>query len=97
MSGEGGNQDEKLELVRISCASEFTIPYMGGSAQDLEGSNNNTMSPRLNQASRTGDCSYPVVSSISFLSSSPISLPYPQLYHHCRIQSHVIPLYLSLP
>jgi len=68
MRGDGGNHHEKLELKRIPCASQFTIPA------DPAVKNTDTPSFKPNQASRTTDFSYPLVSSISFPSSSPISL-----------------------
>jgi len=73
MRGDRGNHHEKLGLKRISCANQFTIPDTAGMSPDLEGNISDTRSDKPNQASRTPDFSYPLISSISF-SSSPISL-----------------------
>ena len=59
---------------RSVCASELTIPNMAGRSPDLACNNSNTWSSQRNQASCTADFSYPLESSISFSSSSPISL-----------------------
>jgi hypothetical protein len=72
MRGDGGNHHEKLGLMRISCASQFTIPDTAGTSPDPAGNITDTRSSQSNQASRTPDFSYPLVSSISFSSSSPI-------------------------
>jgi len=72
--GDGGNHREKLGLKRISCASQCTIPDTAGTSPDPAGNNTDSRSSKPNQASRTPDFSQPLVSSISFSSSSPISL-----------------------
>jgi len=72
--GDGGNNHEKLGLKRISCASQYTIPDMAGTRPDPAGNNTDTRSSQPNQACCTPDFSYPLVSSTSFSSSSPISL-----------------------
>jgi len=72
--GDGTNHHEKLGLKRISCASQFTIPDTAGSNPDPACNNTDTRSSQPNQASRTPDFSYPLVSSTLFSSSSPISL-----------------------
>jgi len=77
-----GNHHEKLGLKKISCASQFTIPDPAGTSPDPAGNYTDTRSSKPNQACRTPDFSYPLVSSISFPSSSSISLSSPQLYHH---------------
>jgi len=77
MRGDEGNHHEKLGLERISCASQFIIPDTAGTTPDPAGKNTDTRSSKPNQASRTLDFSYPLVSSISFPSSSPISLSLP--------------------
>jgi hypothetical protein len=74
MRGYGGNHDEKLGLPKIPCASQFTIPNTAGTSPDPAFNYNDTRSSQPNQASRTTDHSYPLVSSPSFLSSSPMSL-----------------------
>ena len=63
MRGYQGNHHEKLGLKIISYVSQFTIPDTAA-----------TRSSQPNLASRTPDYSYPLVSSPSFSSSSPISL-----------------------
>jgi len=70
----GGNHHEKLGLKIISCASQFTIPDTAGTSPDPACNYTDTRSSQPNQASRTPDYSYPLVSSTSFSSSSPISL-----------------------
>ena len=72
--GDGGNHHEKLGLERISCASKLSIPNTAGTSPDLVANNTNTRSSKPNQGSRTPDFSGPLVSSISFSFSSPISL-----------------------
>jgi len=58
----------------ISCASEFTIPNTAGTSGDPACNNTDTRSSQTNLAFVNPDFSYPLVSSTSFLSSSPISL-----------------------
>jgi len=73
LRGDGGNHHEKQGLNRISCASQCTIPNSTGTTPDLVHNNTDTMSCIPNQASRTPDFAYPLVSSMMFSSSSPIS------------------------
>jgi len=79
MRGDGGNHHERLGLKRISCVSQFTIPEMAGTTPNLACKNTDTRSSQPNQASPTPDFTYPVISSVSFPSSSPISLSLPSL------------------
>jgi len=74
MRGDGGNQNRKLELTRILCASRFTIPDTAGMSPDPACNHTDTMSSKPNQPSCTCDFSYPLVSSISFSCSSPFFL-----------------------
>jgi len=74
MRGVGGNHHEKVRLSRISCASQFTIPDTAGMSPDPACNKTTMRSSVTNQASRTPDFSCPLVTSISFSSSSPISL-----------------------
>jgi len=74
MRGYGENHHEKLGLKRISCARRFTIPDTAGVSPDPACKNINTRLSQPNQAGRTPDYSYLLVSSTSFSSSSPISL-----------------------
>jgi len=69
-----GNHHRKLGLKRISCASLFTIPDTACTTPDTGCHYIDTRSSQHNQASRTPDFSYPLVSSTSFSYSSPISL-----------------------
>jgi len=96
--GDGGNQDEKLGVKRISCESQFTIADAAGTSPDSAGDNTNTRSSKHNPASRTPDCTGTLLCSISFPSSSPISLFF---VHNSTIisstQSLGIPPYLSMP
>jgi hypothetical protein len=72
--GDGGNYHEKLELKRISYVSQYTIQDLSGTSPDPAFDYTDTRSSQPNQASRTHDFSYPLVSSTSFSSSFPISL-----------------------
>jgi len=72
MRGDGGNHDEKLGLKRILCASRLTIPDTAGNTPDLAGKNTDARSSKPNQASRTTDLSYQLVSCIFV----PIFLPH---------------------
>jgi hypothetical protein len=74
MRGYGGNHHEKLGRKRISCASQLTILDSAGNSLDSASNYTDTRSFQPNQASRTRDFPYPLVFSISFSSSSPISL-----------------------
>jgi len=82
MSGDQGKHDQKLGRTKISCPSQFTMPDMAGTSPDLVCNNTDTRSSQLNQASCTPAFSYPLVSSTSFSSSSPISR---FLVHNCTI------------
>jgi hypothetical protein len=74
MRGYEGNHHEKLGLKRIPCASQLTIPDTAGKSPDPVCHYTDTRPSQPNQASRTRDFSYPLVFSISFSSSSPISV-----------------------
>ena len=74
MRGDGGNHHEKLGLRRISCSRQFTIPDMAGTSPDLVCNITDTRSSTPNHARHTSGFSYPLVSSISLSSSSPISI-----------------------
>ena len=96
--GDGGEHHEKLGLETISGASQLTIPDAAGKSPDPAADNTNTTSSNPIYASCTPDFSGLLVYSISFSSSSAISLI---LVHNSTIiagtQSQVIPLYLSMP
>jgi hypothetical protein len=55
--GDGGNQDEKLGLERILCASQLTISDTVGTSPDPAGNITDTGSSKPNQASRPPDVS----------------------------------------
>jgi len=74
MRGYRGNDQEKLGLNRISCASQLTIPDRAGKIPDPACNYTHTRLFQPNQTCCTCDFSYPLVSSTSFSSSSPISL-----------------------
>ena len=82
MRGDGGNHHEKLGLKRISYPSQFTIPDAAGTGPYPASNYTDTWSSQPNQVSGTPDSSYPLISSTSFSSSSPISL---FLVHNCTI------------
>jgi len=71
MRGDGTNHHGKLGLRRISCASQFTIPDGASTSPDPACNNTDTWSFQPNQASRTPDFSYPLISSTSCSSPSP--------------------------
>jgi len=73
LRGYRGNHHEKLGLKRILCASQFTIPNTAGTTPDPTCNYTDTWFSQPNQASHTPDFSYPLISSTSFSSSSPIS------------------------
>jgi len=82
MRGDGGNHHERLGLKRMSCASLFTIRDTACTSPDPKCNYTDTRSFQPNQASCTPDFSYPLGSSTSFSSSSPISL---LLVHNSKI------------
>jgi len=96
--GDEGNHHEKLGLKRISCVSQFTIPDTAGTSPDPAGNFIDTSSSKPHKASRTPDFAYSLISSILFSYWSPFPL---FLVHTstiiARIQSQVIPPYLSMP
>jgi len=77
MRGDGGNHAEKLGLTRISCARQYTISDTGSTTPNQEGKNTDSSSSKPNQVTHTPDFSYLLILSISFLSSSAISLSLP--------------------
>jgi len=71
MRGDGTTHNEKLELMRTSCAIKFTIHDMAGTSPDQVCNPVDMRLSQPNQASCTPDFSYPLVTSTSFSSSSP--------------------------
>jgi len=67
------NHNEKLRLRRISCESRITFPDMAGTSLDPACNYTDTSSSQPNQARCSSDFPYPLVSYISFSSSSHIS------------------------
>ena len=82
MRGYEGNHHKKLGLNRISYASQLSIPDTAGKSPDPACNYTNTRSSQPNWASRTRDFPCPLLFSISFSCSSPISL---FLVHNCTI------------
>ena len=74
MRGYEANHHEKLGLKRILCASQLTIPNTTGTSPDPACNKTTTSFSKPNEACCTPDFSYPLVSSKSCSSSSPISL-----------------------
>ena len=74
MRWDGGNHYAKLGLQGISCRSQLTISDSTGTSLNPPGNYPNSRSSKPSQSIHTPDFSYPLVSSISFSSSSPISL-----------------------
>ena len=68
------NNREKLGLLSISCSSQFTIPDTAGTCPDPAWNHTEARSSQPKQASLSPDYSYPLVSSTSFSSPSPIAL-----------------------
>jgi hypothetical protein len=68
------NHHKNLGLKRIVCVSQLTIPYTAGMTPDTTCNYPNTRSPQPNQACRTPEFSYPLVSSTLCSYSSPITL-----------------------
>jgi len=87
MRGDGGKHHEKLGLKRLSRVGQYTIPDTAGRGPDPECNYTETKFSQLSQATRTPSFAYPLVSFISFSSSSLISLSHPQLNHDRRTQS----------
>jgi len=77
-----GNHHEKFGHKRILFASQLIIPDMAGTTPDPAGHNADLLFPKPNQASCTPEFPYPLVSSIWFASSTPISASRPEQYHH---------------
>ena len=67
---------------------------MTGTSPDLAGNNTDSRTSKPTQACRSPDFWYLLVSSVSFATSSPLSLSTPQHGHHRQTQCFVIPLYL---
>jgi len=78
----GGNHQEKLEIHRISFATQFTICDSSDIRHNPKCNNTDTKLSQFNQASCTPDFSYSLVFSISFSSLSAIAL---FLIHSCTI------------
>jgi len=94
MRGDGGNHHEKLGLKRILYASQFTSPYTACTSPDPAHNYPKTRCSQPNQASRTPDVSYILVSTTSCSSSSPISH---FLVHNSNIiTEHKVNLSLSI-
>jgi len=93
MRGYGWNHHETMGIKRISCDSQLTIPDMAGTSPDRACNYTHKRLLQPNQASRTWDFSYPLVSSTSFFSSSPISV---FLVHNSIIAEHKGKLSLSI-
>jgi hypothetical protein len=88
------NHHEKLRLKRISCATQFIIPKMAGTCPDPACNITDMWSSQPNQASCPPDCSYLLISSTSYSSSSPIPL---FLGYNCTlIAEHKVKLSLSI-
>jgi len=77
-----GNHHEKLGLERIPGAAQCTIPDTQGTRHGPVGNYTDRRSSNPNQAYCTPHFSYPLRSSISFPSSSSITLSLPEYYHH---------------
>lgn len=83
---KGGNNCGKLELERISCLSQVNIAFTAGK-------NTNMRDFKQQQASRTPDVPYPLVSSILLLSLPPAVL----LVHNSTIIiEHLVQTSLSI-
>ena len=94
MTGYGGDHHERLGLERILGASELPIPDTAGTSPDPAYIHTGSTSSQPNQASRTPDFSYPLISSTLFWSSSPISLFL--IYNSTIIAEHNVMSSLSI-
>ena len=94
MRGGGGNCPEEWGLKRISCASQLTIADTAGTSPNPACNNTYKRSPKPNQTCHTPDFSYPLISSISVSSLSPISLFL--VHHSIIIAEHKVKLSLSI-
>jgi len=94
MRGDGGNHHEKLGLRRISCANQFAILNTAGMSPDPACNITDTRSSQPNQAGCTPDFSYPLLSSTSFSSSSPI--PLFRIHNSSIIPEHKVKSSLSI-
>jgi hypothetical protein len=72
--GDQGYPHETMGLKRILCTSQVTIPNTAGMTPDPAGNSTDPRSSKPDQGSRTPTLPSPLVSSLSFSSSSPISL-----------------------
>jgi hypothetical protein len=83
--GDGGIDYMKVELQRMLCASQFTLPNMVHMSLDLASHNRKTRSHTPSQASWTTDFSYQLISAcilhIVLMFILHLSSPL-QLYHH---------------
>jgi len=82
------------DLKECCAPCDFTILDMTGTSPDLAGNNTDSRTSKPTQACRSPDFWYLLVSSVSFATSSPLSLSTPQHGHHRQTQCFVIPLYL---
>jgi len=74
MRRDGATHHDEQGLERISCASQFTITYTAGMSPDWACNDTDTRSSHPKIVSCTPVFSFPLLSSTSFSSSSPISL-----------------------
>jgi len=72
--GDAGNRHEQLGLRRISCVTQFTIHDTAGTSPEPACKFIHSRSLQSNERSCAPDFSYPLVSSTSCSSSSPICL-----------------------
>jgi len=91
--GDETNHHEELGLKRISCATQLNIPDTAGTSSDPACNTTDTRTSQPNQARRTPDFPFPLVST-SCSSSSPISL---FLVHNSTIiAEHIVMSSLSI-
>jgi hypothetical protein len=94
MRGDGGNHHETRGLKIVACVSQFTIPDTACISPDPTCNYTDKMSSKSIPASPTTDYSYPLQSSPSFSSSSPISRFL--VYNSTIIAEHKVTLSLSI-
>jgi hypothetical protein len=81
-----GMHDESLQVERVSCDSQLTIPDIVGTSSHPAGRNYNTSSAKLSKTRCIPDLPYTCIFSISLSSWSLIFLSYSQLDHNYSVR-----------
>jgi len=97
MKREQQNDNGKLEIHNISCASLIIISNTAGTTPNGMGSNTNSSYFPPYLESCTHNFPHHLISIILIPLSSSINPLHLQPYHHPRTHHHIIPLNLSIP